>query len=314
MLGAIVLLMEGEYPFRLRWEALLPVRLVLSAAIVAGFWACAIAAQEIPRGQGIQSGEKITLRENIEVGQKIAFETLSHYHATSVRIADGQTRTIEHDTVQFFKALQVVLARKDGLPTAIRVTVDPASYNIEKEDAQAAVKSPCSVAGKTFTVRRRADDSVATDYNGDIIQADRENVLGLLSPDEDLFPDRPIAVGDAWDASGKLASHNHLGKDDQLQAPCKLDWIKVIDGRKMAQITCSMSVLRKEDQDLEIQMNIVSTALVDVATSQIVQFDQKRALKVSSCSGQPVQVTENAEFTIHGQLDPTPGTGSATRP
>jgi len=262
--------------------------------------------------------EKYVFHEKVHEGQKMSVEMTNDAHFKTTASADGQETASEQHQKQFLKATMTILTVRDGSATAARVQVDPSSYDSNKEDGQPEEKASCWFAGKTVVLRRAADESVTNDAQGhppDSKQIDLENLNDLLSPDQDMFPDQPVAVGDSWEVSDKLSKHSDLSAGDKLLAHCRLDWVKDINGKQMAQLTCVCGIIRYEEQGVEEDDEYTSVMLVDMAAGQILKADNKGTVKYSTAAGESTQTSGGGEFSGHCEvLPPAPPNAPATRP
>ncbi|MGA2583817.1 MAG: hypothetical protein ABSG31_11110 [Tepidisphaeraceae bacterium] len=248
-----------------------------------------------------QAQDKYSIHETIKAGDKVDGELVADYKSDTTTTTDGKTTTDKWESKQTLKSSEVVLEAKDGSATQIRIEVSPDSADSLIDNSGKITDYPCTLAGQTITLRRREDESIIGDYAKDADDSDVENLKGMLNPDEDFFPDKPVAVGDSWDISDKLSKHSELGKNDQLLAQCKLDWVKEIDGKLMGQMTCNCGLIRHEDGDVEEDIESTSTMLVDMKAGEIVKCDQTGGSKLSTPVISPTQITGTTEFTFHGE-------------
>lgn len=246
--------------------------------------------------------QKYTFHEKVQNGQKIPELMTCSSHMKSTTVTNGKLQTTESDTYQLLKAMVSVLEAKQGSATAIRADVDPSSYDTDSENGGAATKTPCSYAGKVVTLRRRADESISNDFTGDADPTDQDNLEGMLNPDEDFYPDVPVAVGDAWDVSVKLSKHSELGPEDKLLAKCRLDWVREINGKQFAQITCNCATVRFEDNNIEDDIESGMKLVVDMSSCAIVTGDQTGVIRFHSPKSGNNQKYGVNEFTFHGEV------------
>jgi hypothetical protein len=259
----------------------------------------------------VLAGEKYLFHENVHVGQRVAGDLVCEGHVKRTTTSNGESSTDDYEYKQMIKTAFTVLAVNDGSATEIKVYVDPTSYDTTKNAGEAEQRTPCSYAGKTLMLRRKADDSVASDFTDHADATDEDNVESLLNPDEDFYPDQPVAVGDTWDASAKLTRHADLGPQDQLTAICRLDWVKQIDGKKMAQISCSEGTILVEEGNVEEDVQCNTTLLVDMAANQILNCVQKGTGKWISPGGDSDKTTGGSDFSYVGRVFPD---SSSTKP
>jgi hypothetical protein len=244
----------------------------------------------------------------------IPFQISYQDHNKITTTENNQPKASETEEKQVLKTTETVLAVKNGSATEIRVTVDPDSYDTHKEAGEAEQKTANSFAGQTVVLRRRADETVANDFHGEPDSTDLDNLNSLIDPDQDLFPEDAVAVGDSWDVSAKVSKHAELQATDQLLAQCKLDWVKEIKGKKMAQITCSCGIIRHQPGNVEAAIESTSVMQVDMAASQIVKSEQKGTIKYATPKDEAVQVNGTTDFSFTGEIKSTPATVPSTKP
>ena len=257
-------------------------------------------------------GETYTIHENVHIGQKIpvVWESTTHEKHT-VKVNGQQTESVDTQTTQHFKATITVLAVKDGSATQMRVEVDPSSYDIVKDGDTPEKKTASPLAGKTVTVTRQADESVSNDFKGPDVPDDMDLVEQCLNPDQDYFPNHPVAVGDVWDASDLQAKHSGLGPNDALIAKCRLDSVKDVNGKKIGQITCNGAIVRRMEPGNEEDIEQTMTLQVDMAASQIIGADAKSTSKYVSQPNQPIQRKGGSEMTDKVTSSANPATQPA---
>jgi hypothetical protein len=264
---------------------------------------------------GARADQTYSFHEKVSSGQNIPEMMTCSSHTKSTTNTNGKPQTTESDQVQMLKAVVTVLEAKDGSATAIRADVDPSSYDTDRENGGAATKTPCSFAGHVVTLRRHPDESISNDFPGDADPTDLDNLEGMLNPDEDFFPDAPVAVGDVWDVSDKLSKHSDLGPDDKLLAKCRLDWVRQINGKQFAQISCSCGTIRFEDDNVEDDIESSMKLLVDMAAGAIVSGDQTGVIRFASPKSDATQRYGINEFTFHGEVvGAVPTTQPTTKP
>lgn len=264
------------------------------------------------------AAEKVVIHENLKVDQKVSFALTQDYHSKTTTTVSGKPPEVsDMQTRQSWKITMTLLGVKDGSATQARVDVDPASVDASKNGADEEQKTTPAFAGKTVTLTRQPDDSVASDFTGDASPDDVETIKGFLNPDQDFYPDHPVAVGDTWEISDKLGKHSELGPKDRLLADCRLDWVKTIDGKSMAQISCSCATIRHEEGNVEEDVESQSTLTVDIPAGMVVKCDQTGTSKYSTPAGEPAQVTGGTTFSFHTYVlsnEQSPATGAATQP
>jgi hypothetical protein len=249
------------------------------------------------------------IHENLHVGQKTPCAIAYDFKVKSTATTNGNATVTDTQTTDNWKLTLTTLAEKDGSSTQTRAEVDPASFDTTKIAGADAKKTPCPFAGKSIVLTRGTDESFSNDFPGTASDDDTNILNSFLTPDEDLFPDKPVTVGQTWDNSDKMSKHTSLGARDQLLSKCRLDWVKTIDGKQMAQISSSVGIIYHEQGNVEEDVQYAATLLVDVAAGMIVKCDQKGSSTYSTPPTEATQVSGGTEFTFHCEVLPaTPTT------
>ena len=137
---------------------------------------------------------------------------------------------------------------------------------------------------------------------------------GLITPDEDIYPDKPVAVGDVWDNSAKASRHAELGPNDRMLSMCRLDWVKTIGGKRMRQISNSVAIIYHEAGNVEEDTSYSTTVLVDVAAGMIVKCEEKGSSKYTTPATEATQVSGGTEFSFQSEAIPLADAGASTKP
>jgi hypothetical protein len=247
-----------------------------------------------------------SFHEKLHVGQKVSiaetYDCKNNYAWTTNGVS---TPTNSEDSYQWKVALTIQQV-KDGSDVQATADVDPSSYSAKKEAGQDEKRTACPFIGKSVRLTRLADESFTNDYHGDASTQDANIINNFLSPDEDYYPDKPVAVGDVWDNSVKLSKHALLGPNDQLLSECRLDWVKTIDGKPMAQISNSVAIVYHEDDNVEEAVEETATILVDMNSQMIVKADQKGTSKYTNPAGDASQISGGTEFVCHDEVISNP--------
>jgi hypothetical protein len=90
-----------------------------------------------------------------------------------------------------------------------------------------------------------------------------------------------------------------------LLSKCRLNWVKTIGDKQMAQISNSVGItIYHEEGNVEEDMGYSGTILVDVAAGMIVKSDNSGSSKYLTPPSEPAQVTGGVEFKFHGAVLP----------
>jgi hypothetical protein len=268
-----------------------------SRAVIAAIFVCFVCRYAA-------ADEKYTFHENVHVGEKTTVVVENDYKVKSTSTINGTSTVTDTRNYENWKLNLTVLEQKDGSATRSQLDVAPESYDITRE-GENEKKSPCPYAGKTVIVSRLADESFTNNFQGDAEADDTNMINAFISPDADFFPDHPVAIAEMWDASAKVSRHSQLSPGDQLLCRCRLDWVKTIGSKQMAQISCSQANIYQEDGNVEEDDEITSTLLVDVAAGMIVKCDQKGTGKYITNPKEKTQVGGGMEFSFHCEVLPS---------
>jgi hypothetical protein len=246
--------------------------------------------------------DKYTLHENLHIGQKVPVAMVYDLKIKSITTMGGVATPTDVTTHLDWKMTMTVLDVKDGSAMKLRVEMDPVSTDVNTTAGQAPVKASCPFGGKSIVITRNADESFTNDYSGNADDNDVNLLNNLISPDEDYYPDHPVAVGDVWDVSAKMSKHSQLGPKDQLMCQCRLDWVKTINGKQMAQISNSVAIVYQEAGHVEEDFESTGTTLVDMGTQMIVKGDQMASSTYKTPPNVAAQVTGGTEYTFHDEV------------
>jgi hypothetical protein len=252
----------------------------------------------------VKADDKYSFHENLHVGQVLPFTLVYDCKTKSTATKNGLSTDIDSTTHYDWKGTLTMLAVKDGSATSERVEMDPVSSDTTTDAGQPPQKAACPFAGKTVIITRNANESFTNDFAGSASDDDTNLLNNFISPDEDFYPDHPVAIGDFWDVSGKVSKHSQLGSADRLLSACRLDWVKKVNGRQMAQISNSIAVVYHEPGHLEEDFEASGTAVVDIATQMIVKADQTGSSTFKTSAKAPMQMTGGTQSTYHCEILP----------
>jgi hypothetical protein len=256
--------------------------------------------------------QKFTIHENLHVGETATFHIYSDDKSNTVSTTSGNSTSAKTDTAEDWTVTLTVLDQKNGSSLRSKAQIDPSSFDTETDNGASPKKSPSPYAGKTITLSRHPDESFSDDFSGNATDDDSNMLDNFMTPDEDFYPDQPIAVGQTFDCSDKVSKHSGLGADDKLMAIGRLDWVKEINGKQMAQISVSVATVYHETGHIEEDVVSSLTLLVDVAAGMIVKSDQTGSSKYTTAPGEATQLTGGTEFTFHADMPDGPATMPAS--
>ena len=298
-------------PFPPLLAPLLAPLLVLTALVAP---APALAPASTPDGQ------KYDVKLDLKEGQAWDFDLRNESDVKQQYAANGQQQVVESGNASVRKGTVRVLAVKDGVPTALKVTFDKACATAARKNGQ-NVSTPFPLAGKTVTVRADASGAVTHDAGGlGAGDADAATELEkLLEADRSVYPPHPVAVGDEWDADTRgIARRFQLGADDHAAVKCKLLRIGSVGGRKTADVS-SAGTVRKGGRGNGMTLHIGGVTQIDLATGQPLQTDviwkitTRETAQANGPEGPvPMQVSGDWKVQTHQTISPVRETGEGT--
>ena len=248
------------------------------------------------------------IHENLHVGQKVTYLIAQDNSIKSTSTTKGVATVTNTQDGQHWKLTLTILAEQDGSATRSQADIDPSSYDTSGPQKQ---KQPCPAAGVHILLHLHPDGTQTSDFQGNLSDDDTNLLNGAIAPDEAIYPDKPVAVGDVWDASEKVAKYAGLGPNDQLSCRCKLDWVKTVDGKQIAQISYSEALIQHEDGNVQQDFEWTVTCLVDIAAGMITRCDETGTSKFITPASEPTQVTGGSQLTFHCEVLPP---NSTTQP
>ena len=249
-----------------------------------------------------------TFHENLHAGQCVTFHVVSDNKSNTVSTTNGVATPTNTETGQDWTVTLTTLDQKNGSAIRTRADVDPASVDTEKDDGTAEKKAACPYAGKSVILSRHPDETFSDDFTGSAGEDDTNMLDNFMTPDEDFYPDHPIAVGQTFDCSDKASRHFSLSPGDKMLAVGRLDWVKTIAGKQMAQFSVSIAAVYHEAGHVEEDMTAGMTLLIDIAGGMIVKSEETGSSKYSTAASEATQYTGGTSFTFHAERVATPTT------
>jgi hypothetical protein len=264
-------------------------------------------------GRSAVAADTFTLRENVHVAQKQVWVMSFDHKVKSTSTTNGVPTVTDTDTGCSWKLTLTVIAVRDGSALRMLARVDPDSVDLARNAKGDMEQKPCPYAGQPVLLMIQHDNSLNNDFQGNASDDDSDLLNGFIAPDEEWYPDKPVAVGDTWDCGAKVAKYASLGPKDQLKCKGRLDWVKTIDDKQMAQVTNTLTSVYHEDGNVEEDVEYTMTQLVDLASGSIVKADQTGSSKYITPATEPTQKTGGSQFMWRGELVPE-AAKSSTRP
>ncbi len=251
-------------------------------------------------GPALADEEKYTFHEALKPGDVVVAEIAIEDHENVTTTQEGKSEVDSSVTRHAWKLEETILAVKAGSSTRTRIKVAAGSVDAARASADAdETVTPCPYVREDVIVERHLDDAITDDFTGEAGPDDTNDLHDVLNPDQNWFPDKPVAVGDSWDISAKIAKQYNLEKGDTTKFDCRLDWVKTIDGRRTAQVSSTGRILQHSGGRVELSTEQQTTMLIGVADGLILQFDQTSKVKYSTPADEPVRMTRTSQTTYH---------------
>jgi len=244
------------------------------------------------------AGEKYSFHENLHVGQKVPFTLVYDADTKTTTTINGISSVTDSETKYQWKVTLTIEAVKDGSAIRAQADIDPTNTDTITTSGSTST-IPCSYAGKSVVISENPDNSFSNNFTGSARDDDTDLLNNFITPDEDYYPDQPVAIGDSWDNSAKLSKHSSLGPNDQMLSQCRLDWVKTIDGKPMAQFSNSYAAVYHEAGHLEEDYEATCTFLVDMNRQMIVKADQTATSTYKTPADSTAQITGGVKNTFH---------------
>lgn len=244
-----------------------------------------------------------TIHESLQVGQAVTYSVDQTTHTKKISTTAGKQTVSDTQDAQHWIITVTVLAEHDGSAVREKAYFDP---NSSDTSGASNDKTACPFAGRTIFLARHDDGTITHSFQGTAGDDDISQLDSIIVPDEDFFPDHPVSVGDVWDNSAKYGAELGLGADDRAISKCRLDWVKTIDGRNVAQISDSVGAIYHEDGNVEEDMGFSLTMLVDVDKGFIFSDEGGGSSKYSTPAGEATQVTGGVDFTFKAKVIDAP--------
>jgi hypothetical protein len=275
----------------------------LAALVAAGFLLAAPLWGDIAGLPDTQpSAGLFTIHENLHPGQKLVYLWTDRSTLKTHATVNDPLVPKDSDTAHSWKLTLTIRDVKDGSAIRSVADVDPQSTDTITDDQGNQIKTPTAYAGKSIVLTRHPDDSCTNDFSGNASDDDVQLINNFVTPDAEWYPDKPVAVGDTWDDSAKVGKYASLGPKDTVISKGRLDWVKPINGKQIAQISHSIAFVYHEQGGAEQDYTFTGVQLVDLATGVTIQTDQKGSSRFIDPTTTPPNVLGGTEFMDHEEV------------
>src|SRR5579859_5827776 len=191
------------------------------------------------------AAEKVALKLNLSPGMSWNFDQSQDVISDSKATVNGQTQPFNTKMRSHRVGKAEIVSVSGGVATSMRVTFGDGCESV-MEMAGQRQRVPFPYAGKTVMVTRGAEGKVTDDANVGQVDASFVNELhGMLTQEDALFPKQPVEVGEEWSADPKvLAEQFQLQGDDRGGMTLKLLGVKDAGGKRVAEVKVSAAIMR----------------------------------------------------------------------
>jgi hypothetical protein len=235
------------------------------------------------------------------------------------------------ETFEQFHDQTVVLSEQIieiGKPPAISkmVVFGPQCWSATKINDREPRKVGSIYAGKQVLFRIFEDGTLEQDFGVKPTRAQQQRMKNMFVASADLYPDRPVAVGERWRADRAMAVVLDLGEDDTSSTICTLKEVRNDNGRDIAVVSVSAGIIKLHERGFNVEMAIEGSWEIDVATGVELKIDLTAKCSIAVAPPKKKsrvvtterQVTGDGTFELHrtgrlltSQETPAPG-GDAT--
>ena len=283
-------------------------RTVMTIAVVLALaWTLAV-APAVAAAQG--PGKTYLLQPRPTVGQRIAYEQSldTTLHIRAAAAGNHRAEQVERFHDQVVVTCQEII--EVGKPPAMskRVTFGPQCWSATKVNDRPSRKVGSVYAGKTVLFRIFEDGALEQDFGVKPTKAQMQRLKNMFVASADLYPGRPVAVGERWRADRAMAARLARSIDDTSSTIFTLKEVREQDGREVAVIGVSAGVIKAHDRGFNLELSLEGTWHIDVETGAELKIDltgrSTIAAKVAAARGKhvapvEVQVSGDGTFEMH---------------
>ena len=189
---------------------------------------------------------------------------------------------------------EVLEVGADGLPTKVRFTFDPTSGTQVQMMGQNQ-QEPFELAGKTATLTMNAGGEPALDPPAG--EETLETLVSLFDFNQSLMPDRPVTVGESWQAEDANPMGG-VGGEAGGTTTVTLVGYRDVGGREAAELRLQGN-LDGEMEGMTSRGQVGGTTLVDAQTGLIVGGQITGDLTVSGNDFQGMQAQVDGDLDLN---------------
>jgi len=252
------------------------------------------------------------IRCGFRVGERLTGTNAISYRIETI-VRQGQTETKSSESVQRTERFVDVVARagENGVIEINRTYLKQYTKARNSEtDRPVTFQSP--VQGRTVQIeekRRRREVSM----QGQAVDNFVRRTVGIEIDWRDIFPDEPVAPGDAaWDADSgalarRLAAYLDCGTQSKMRVRYEEDTVR--DGAKVAKLYVDWTIEGMRDKHLFTKVALAGDVYYDFALERVVSVDLAGTMIVRGAivgDGPPRIVKGEGPVLYKGTLKPSP--------
>ena len=215
------------------------------------------------------------LKARPAVGQRIAYEQVMD---STLRISASAAGNHRAETVERAREQTVVTCEQIieiGKPPAMSkmVTFGPQCWSATKINDKEVRKVGSIYAGKTVLFRIFEDGTLEQDFGVKPTRAQMQRMKNMFVASADLYPDRPVAVGERWRADRAMAALFDLAPEDTSSTIFTLKEVRNENGREVAVVAVSAAVIKQHGRGFNVEMSLEGQWQIDVETGAELKID-----------------------------------------
>ena len=270
-----------------------------------------IATPAIPRAAGAAPaaapGPKkyYTLKARPAIGQSIAYEQSMD---SKLHIISNPNNTRRAESLEQFHDQTVVQCEQIieiGKPPSMSkmVTFGPQCWSAVKINDREPRKVGSIYAGKQVLFRIFEDGTLEQDFGVKPTREQMQRMKNMFVAAADLYPQRPVAIGERWRADRAMAGVLDLAEEDTSSTICTLKEVRSDNGREIAVVAVSAGIIKLHERGFNVEMALEGSWEIDLATGAELKIDVagKCSIAVASPKGKKRNPAVATEREVTGE-------------
>ena len=272
-------------------------------SVVLSLLAC-VAAPATAAPPASAAGRKTyVLQPRPRVGQRIAYEQSI---GSTLRILADAGGNHRRETFEQSHDQTVVLCEQIveiGKPPAISklVRFGPGCWSATKNNDRPPRKVRSVYADKQVLFRIFEDGALEQDFGVKPTRQQMQRLKNMFVASADLYPDRPVAVGERWRADRAMGALLDLSPDDTSSTIFTLKEVREQDGRQVAVVAVSAAVIKGHDRGFNVEMSLEGAWQIDLETGVELKIDLAGTTSIAASAARGRARTSSGGVQIAGE-------------